>query len=403
MSAEEKSSPWSPRTLVAQAMGRVDAVTRAIVAPIHVATTYIRDPDNAYRSGFSYGRPDNQTVREAEEIIAMLEKAPGAMVFSSGMSAATSVFLSLSPGEHVIAPKIMYWGLRSWLLIDAAHWGLETSFVDPSDLDAVRSAIKPGRTKLIWIETPSNPLWEITDINAVATIAHAAGARLAVDSTCASPVLTRPLQHGADIVMHAATKYLNGHSDVIAGALAAAEPDALWERIAKFRKSVGTILGPFEAFLLIRGMRTLDLRVRASSMSALSLAIQFKTHPLVANVLYPGLQDHPGHAIAARQMEGGFGGMLSIRLKGGERVAIATAANVSLWKRATSLGGVESLIEHRASVEGASSPCPTDLLRLSTGIEDPHDLYADLDEALNKAAGPHRRSRRILAQPGRPA
>jgi cystathionine gamma-synthase len=386
MSAEEKSSPWSPRTLVAQAMGRVDAVTRAIVAPIHVATTYIRDPDNAYRSGFSYGRPDNQTVREAEEIIAMLEKAPAAMVFSSGMSAATSVFLSLSPGEHVIAPKIMYWGLRSWLLIDAAHWGLETSFVDPSDLDAVRSAIKPGRTKLIWIETPSNPLWEITDINAVATIAHAAGARLAVDSTCASPVLTRPLQHGADIVMHAATKYLNGHSDVIAGALAAAEPDAFWERIAKFRKSVGTILGPFEAFLLIRGMRTLDLRVRASSMSALSLAMQFKTHPLVARVLYPGLQDHPGHAIAARQMEGGFGGMLSIRLKGGERVAIATAANVSLWKRATSLGGVESLIEHRASVEGASSPCPTDLLRLSTGIEDPHDLYADLDEALHRAA-----------------
>lgn len=220
----------------------------------------------------------------------------------------------------------------------------------------------------------------------MAAITHAADARLAVDSTCASPVLTRPLQHGADIVMHAATKYLNDHSDVIAGALAGAEPDAFWERIAKFRKSVGTILGPFEAFLLIRGMRTLDLRVRAASMSAQGLAMQFKTHPLVASVLYPGLQDHPGHAIAARQMEGGFGGMLSIRLKGGEREAIATAANASLWKRATSLGGVESLIEHRASIEGAGSPCPTDLLRLSAGIEDPHDLYADLDEALNKAA-----------------
>jgi cystathionine gamma-synthase len=250
----------------------------------------------------------------------------------------------------------------------------------------MQSAIKPDRTKLIWIETPSNPLWEITDINAVAAIAHAAGARLAVDSTCATPVLTRPLQHGADIVMHAATKYLNGHSDVIAGALACAEPDAFWERIAKFRKSVGTILGPFEAFLLIRGMRTLDLRVRAASMSAQSLAMQFKIHPLVASVLYPGLQDHPGHAIAARQMDGGFGGMLSIQLKGGERVAIATAANVSLWKRATSPGGVESLIEHRASVEGAGSPCPTDLLRLSTGIEEPHHLYADLNEALNRAA-----------------
>ncbi len=386
MAAENDKTRWSARTLAAQAMGKVDAGTRAVVNPIHLATTYIRDPDNAYSSTFVYGRPDNQTVREAEEIIAMLEKAPAAMVFSSGMSAAIAVFMSLTPGDHIIAPKTMYWALRSWLVTDAAHWGLETSFVEPSDLDAVRAAVKPGKTKLMWIETPSNPLWDITDISAVAAIAHAAGARLAVDSTCASPVLTKPLHHGADIVMHAATKYLNGHSDVIAGALACAEPDAFWERITKFRKSVGTILGPFEAFLLIRGMRTLDLRVRAASMSAQNLAMQLRAHPLVSKVLYPGLQDHPGHAVAARQMEGGFGGMLSVRLKGGEQAAIATAANVGLWKRATSLGGVESLIEHRASIEGAGSPCPPDLLRLSTGIEDPDDLFTDLDEALKKGA-----------------
>ncbi len=386
MPRDEKSlGKWSPRSLVAQALGRIDPATRAVVAPIHVATTYIRDPDNGYSSGFVYGRPDNQTVREAEDIIAMLEQAPAAMVFSSGMSAATAVFLSLAPGDHVIAPKVMYWALRSWLLTEAAHWGIETSFVETSDLDAVRAAVKPGRTKLIWIETPANPLWGITDISAVAAIAHAAGARLAVDSTCASPVLTRPLKHGADIVMHAATKYLNGHSDVIAGALACAEPDAFWDRIGKVRRSVGAILGPFEAFLLIRGMRTLDLRVKAASMSAHHLAMQLKAHPLVSAVLYPGLQDHPGHAVASRQMEGGFGGMLSVRLKHGEKAAIATAANVALWKRATSLGGVESLIEHRASVEGPGTPCPPDLLRLSTGLEDPNDLFADLDAALRAA------------------
>jgi cystathionine gamma-synthase len=306
------------------------------------------------------------------------------MLFASGMAAACAVFLSLSPGDHVVAPRVMYWGLRNWLLTDAAHWGLRTSFVDMSDLAAVRAALQPGRTRLVWTESPANPLWDITDIAAVAELAHEAGARLAIDSTCASPALTRPLAHGADIVMHAATKYLNGHSDVIAGALACRTPDEFWDRIARFRKSVGAILGPWEAFLLIRGMRTLDLRVRTASASALHLAERLATHPLVAQVLYPGLPTHPGHALALRQMDGGFGGMLSIRVQGGEPAAIATAARVALWKRATSLGGVESLIEHRASIEGEGSPCPPDLLRLSTGIEDPDDLYQDLDQALRE-------------------
>ncbi len=378
---------WTRRTLAAQALGRIDEPSRAVVPPIHVATTFIRDPDNQYRSGNIYGRPDNVTAREAEALIGTLEGAAAAMVLGSGMSAATAVLLALSPGDHVVAPKVMYWSLRNWLLTEATRFGLAVDLVDTTDLDAVRASMRPGVTKLVWVETPSNPLWSITDIAAVAEIAHAAGAALAVDSTCATPVLTRPLENGADIVMHAATKYLNGHSDVVAGALATARTDALWERIVRNRSMLGQILGPLEAFLLIRGMRTLDLRVQAASNSAMELAERLAAHPAVAEVLYPGLPGHPGHEVARRQMRGGFGGMLSIRVRGGQAAAVSTAARVELWKRATSLGGVESLIEHRASIEGAGSPCPPDLLRLSTGIEDFGDLYADLDRALRGANG----------------
>jgi len=373
---------WSRRTLAAQALSHVDPATRAVVPPLHVATTFLRDPDNQYRSGFVYGRPDNATVREAEAVIAALEGAAAAMLLGSGMSAAVAVFLALKPGDHVIAPKVMYWALRNWLLNDATHWGLKVDLVDTSDPAAVAAALRPGETRLVWLETPANPLWTITDIAAIAALAKQAGARVAVDSTAATPVFTRPLALGADIVMHSATKYLNGHSDVIAGALATAATDDFWERIRRVRAMQGMILGPFEAFLLLRGLRTLDLRVHAASAGAMDLAQRFANHPRIAEVLYPGLASHPGHAIAARQMQGGFGGMLSIRLRGGEAAAIAAAAKVELWKRATSLGGVESLIEHRASVEGAGSPCPPDLLRLSVGIEDVEDLYADLDTAM---------------------
>jgi cystathionine gamma-synthase len=383
---DSRKPDWAPRTLAAQAMGHIDAATQAVVPPIHITTTYIRDPDNQYRTGNIYARPDNQTVREAEAMIAMLEGAPVAMVLGSGMSAATAVFLSLSPGDHVVAAEVMYWGLRNWLINEGRHWGLEIELVDTTDLAALRAAMRPGKTKLIWLESPSNPLWTVTDIRAAAEIAHAAGARLAVDSTVATPVLTRPLALGADLVMHSATKYLNGHSDVIAGALAAREDDEFWQRIRRTRATLGQILGPLETFLLIRGMRTLDLRVKAACANAMELAQRLSNHAAVAQVLYPGLPTHPGHDIAKRQMIGGFGGMFSLRLRGGERAAIATAAGVRLWKRATSLGGVESLIEHRASIEGAGSPCPTDLLRLSAGVEDVEDLFADLDRAL-RAAG----------------
>jgi cystathionine gamma-synthase len=374
-----------PETIAAQGLGWIDDKTRAITPPIHVSSTYLRDEDNQYRSGRVYARADNPAFDQAQAVITQLENGADSMLFASGMAAATAVFQALAPGDHVLAPKVMYWSLRNWLLNFATHWGLKVELVDMSDVQAVQAAIVPGKTRLVWIETPANPLWTITDIQATADIAHAAGAVLAVDSTVASPVLTRPLDLGADIVMHAATKYLNGHSDLIAGVLVTRENNALWQRIRSVRAQLGGTLGSFEAWLLLRGMRTLYLRVRAASASAQRLAEHFHGHALVAEVLYPGLPGAQGHAVAARQMQGGFGGMLSIRAKGGESAAIATAAKVGLWKRATSLGGTESLIEHRASVEGAGSPVPTDLLRLSVGIEDVQDLIDDLEQALRQA------------------
>ena len=388
ISGDDPAVDFSRRSLAAQAMGRVDPVTRAVVMPLHVATTFLRDPDNGYSSGYSYARPDNATVREAESVIAMLEGAgAGAMLFGSGMAAATAVFGALEPGDHVVAGTVMYWALKRWLRTEGPRRGLTVDFVETDDLAALRAAIRPGATKLVWIETPGNPLWTVTDIAAAAMIAHEAGARLAVDSTAASPFHTRPLELGADLVMHSATKILNGHSDVVAGVLAAAEPDEFWARLGAIRAGSGGILGPFEAYLLMRSLRTFHLRAAAQSAGALALAGRLRGHPHVTHVLYPGLADDAGHAVAARQMRDGFGYMLSIRVAGGEGGAIATAARVKLWKRATSLGGVESLIEHRASVEGPDSPCPPDLLRLSTGVEDPGDLHRDLDAALRGAHG----------------
>ena len=385
MAEKQNKTRYSKRSLSAQAMGKIDPKTKGVVPPIHIATTFIRDPDNGYSSGFVYGRPDNETVREAEAVISMWEEAEASLLFSSGMAAATSVFLALKPRDHVVVPKVMYWALRNWLMTDAKHWGLEVSFVDMTNIESIRAGLKPGRTKLVWVETPSNPLWSLTDIETAAEWAHAVDAKLAVDSTVATPVFTQPLKLGADVVMHAGTKALNGHSDVVAGVLATSDISPFWNRIVSNRKNLGAVLGPFEAFLLMRGMRTLDLRVRESSKTALDLAERFSTHPFIEEVLYPGLTTHPQHALALKQMKGGFGHMLSIRVKGGEQGAIDTAASVGLWKRATSLGGVESLLEHRASIEGPDTPCPPDLLRLSAGIEDVEDLFADLDQALSKA------------------
>jgi cystathionine gamma-synthase len=373
---------WRPESLAAQALGWIDGKTRAVTPPIHMSSTYLRDPDNQYRTGRAYIRDDNPAFDQAEALLARLENGAAAALFASGMAAATAVFLSLRPGDHVIAPKVMYWSLRNWLLGFARDWGLDVELVDTTSPAAIAAALRPGRTRLVWIETPCNPLWSVSDIAATAELVHTGGARLAVDSTVATPVLTRPLELGADLVMHSATKYLNGHSDLCAGALVTRIEDAPWGRIREMRSDIGGILGSVEAWLLLRGMRTLFPRVRQQSAAAARLARRLEAHPALGAVLYPGLPGFPGHDIACRQMQGGFGGMLSIRVKAGAGAAVATAARVALWQRATSLGGTESLIEHRASVEGADSPVPDDLLRLSVGLEDADDLYDDLDRSL---------------------
>ena len=377
--------PLHPATLAVQALGRTDDATGAVILPVYTATTFLRDPDNQYRRGRSYGRADNPTYDQPQALLTALEGGAASLLFSSGMAAAAAVFQCLPRDSHVLAPRVMYWGLRNWLNNFAECWGIDLEFVDATASDALRAAVQPGQTRLVWIETPANPLWSVTDIAGAAEIAHAAGALLAVDSTAATPVLTRPLALGADLVMHSATKYLNGHSDVIAGTLTTAREDAFWGRLCTARSSGGAILGSFEAYLLLRGMRTLFLRVERACSSALAVAEALSGHPEVAEVLYPGLPTHSGHAVAVRQMQGGFGGMLSVRLRGGAAAAIRAASRVEVWKRATSLGGVESLIEHRASVEGPDSPVPPDLLRLSVGIEHPDDLISDLDAALRPA------------------
>jgi cystathionine gamma-synthase len=380
-----KAKPQKPATAAAQGLGWVDEANHALTPGVHVSSTFLRDTENRLPEGRLYARADSPAFDQPEAVIAALEGGADAMVFASGMAAATCAFQSLMPPDHVVAPKIMYWALRHWLVTFARPWGLEVDLVDMTDLDAVKRAVKPGRTKMIWVETPANPLWDVTDIEAVAEIAHNAGARLAVDSTCATPVLTRPIELGADIVMHSATKYLNGHSDMVAGALVTRVADGYWERAKALRSQTGGVLGAFESWLLTRGMRTLFPRVRTQVANAQKFAEHFAKHPGVLKVLYPGLPDFAGHAVAARQMKGGFGGMMSIRVKGGERAAIATAANLHVWKRATSLGGVESLVEHRATLEGPDGPVPPDLLRLSVGIEDITDLIGDFEQALAAA------------------
>lgn len=371
-----------PETVAAGALGFEDSATGAIIPPIHPSTTYLRDSDNGYGRGRVYARADNPTFDAAADTLSALEHGADTLLFASGMAAATAVFQSLAPGDHVVVPQVMYWALRGWVHGFATRWGLRVQGVDMGDTDALRAAVRPGETKLVWVETPANPLWTITDVAAAAEIAHRAGARLAVDSTVATPVLSRPLDLGADLVMHSASKYLNGHSDVIAGTLTTAREDEEWARIKAVHKQGGGILGTFEAWLLQRGLRTLFPRVRWQSASALVLAERLSAHPAVAEVLYPGLPGFAGHAVAAQQMQGGYGGMLSIRVRGGTEAAIATAARVCVWRRATSLGGVESLIEHRASIEGPDSPVPGDLLRLSAGLEAVDDLYDDLAAAL---------------------
>ncbi len=373
----------STETLIAQGMQRLDAATGSVVPALQPSTTFARDSDYRLLSGaHSYARDQNPTFLPAEQMLARLEGAHQARLFSSGMAAAMAVVQALRPGDRIVAPAVMYWGLRNWLRRFCADWGLVLDFYDGGDPDDLARQARRAPTRLIWVETPSNPIWEVVDIAWAAELARETRATLAVDSTVATPVLTRPIELGADIVVHSATKYLNGHGDLVAGALATARDDELWQRVCDLRANAGAIPGTFEAWLLQRGMRTLFLRVQRCCDSAMRIAEHFVRNPRIEQVLYPGLPDHPGHAVARRQMHGGFGGMLSLRVRGGAAAALAAASRCRTFVRATSLGGVESLIEHRRTIEGPDSPVPDDLLRLSIGIEASEDLIADLQQAL---------------------
>jgi len=370
-----------PETLAARGEDPVDPTTGAIVPSIQPSTTFARDESYRLLGGRTYARDEDPTARPAEELLARLEGGADAMVFASGMAAATSVFQALlAPGVHVVVQRTIYWGLRAWLTGFATQWQVDLTWFDPTAPGALAAAVRPGVTRLVWIETPANPTWDVVDIEDAARTAHAAGAILAVDSTVATPVFSQPIALGADLVMHSATKMLNGHGDVVAGALVTAKLDDAWARLRAHRHDAGAILGPFEAWLLHRGMRSLYPRVRAMAASAAELAARLAQVPGV-RVRYPGLADDPGHAIARRQMRDGYGTMLSI-LVGSRARALAVAGKLRVFLRATSLGGTESLIEHRASVEPPDSPVAPDLLRVSIGLEHVDDLWADLDQAL---------------------
>ena len=377
------SGKLAPETLNAQALRQIDAQTGGLTPGIFPSTTYVRDGDyELIDPRHSYGRDENPGFVVAENVLAELEGGAAGLLFSSGMSAAMAIIQSLKPGDRIVAPRIMYWGLRKWLVAFCEQWGLEFDLFDPADPDSLARTIERKSTRLLWMETPCNPTWDVLDIAAAAEVARGVGATLVVDSTIPTPVLTQPIRHGADLVVHSATKYLNGHCDVVAGAVVTAQNDDLWHRIGEVRLRGGAIVGTFEAWLLQRGMRTLFLRVHKASESALAIARHFEAHPTLKAVLYPGLSSHPGHEIAKRQMHGGFGGMLSLRVTGGAERALEIVKRCRVFTRATSLGGVESLIEHRYSIEGAGSPIPEDLIRLSVGIESVDDLIADLEQAL---------------------
>ena len=375
----QEHSPLRAETLAAHGAAGVASPYRDIVPPLHLATTFERAGDGSYPGGRVYSRDGSPAYDAPETLLRELEGGAAAALFASGMAAASAVLQALKPGARVVAPRAMYWALRNWMIQFAANWQLTLDFFAN---DAELAALLQRPAELVGVQPPPNPTWKITDPPPAATGAHAAGARLVVDSTVPTPVFTRPLELGADIVMHSATKYLNGHSDVVAGALVSRVEDDFWQRIKTVRALGGAVLGPFEAWLLARGMRTLFPRVRTAAASAAAIASHFHGHAKVARVLYPGLPSHPGHTVAARQMQGGFGAMLSLRIAGGEAAAKAVAARLQVFKRATSLGSVESLVEHRASVEGPGTFCPDDLLRLSVGIESTADLIADLEQAL---------------------
>ena len=367
-------------TIAAQAGHKVDPATGAVAPPIYLSTTFERDSDGQYPRGFVYSRDNNPNRQDLEECMSLLEGGAAAAAFSSGMAATSSLFQALSTGDHVILPNDCYHGTTRLLHEVFSPWGLKVTSVDMTEPDQVSEAVLPN-TRVIWTETPSNPVLKITDLAQIARIAHDAGALCVCDNTWASPMLQQPLALGADLVMHSTTKYLGGHEDVLGGVIVSKEDSDFFRRVRLIQSLSGAVPSPFDCWLVLRGIRTLHVRMRAHSESAFRVASFLKEHPQVEAVHYPGLSDHPGHAIATSQMSG-FGGMLSFQVKGGKEAAFQVAGRVKLFVRATSLGGAQSLIEHRASIEGPNSETPDNLLRVSVGLENVDDLIEDLAQAL---------------------
>jgi len=368
-------------TLAAHAGVTPDPVSGALSPPLQLATTFEHAPDASAPLGYLYQRYGSPNQTQLEDVLATLDRGARAMFFATGMTAGTTVMQALPPGSELLIADDTYFGYRAigakWL----DRWGVRHRIVDMTDLDAVRAAITPD-TRLLWAETPSNPLLKVCDVAALAELAHAAGARLLVDGTFATPALQQPLALGADIVLHSATKYLGGHGDVMGGVLAFAADDDFAAECDELRRQTGNTASPFAAWLVLRGLRTLPVRIERHCRNAQAVAEFLQAHPRVDVVHYPGLATHPGHAVAARQMRGGFGGMLSFEVTGGRAAALTVAGRLQLFTNATSLGSTESLVEHRASIEGPQSASPEGLLRLSVGLEDPQDLIDDLSQAL---------------------
>lgn len=370
-------------TLLAQAGGYIDPLTGGVIPPIQPSTTYSRNEDYELIGDYRYSRYQNPTYDQVEWLAAKMDNGAEAKLFASGMAAITAVFETLESGQHVVAPQVMYHGAQDWLRHIARKRDIGLTLFDAADPESLDHSIVEGRTGIVWIETPVNPTWDVIDIARTAELSHNAGAILGVDCTVATAITTRALDLGADIVFHSATKYLNGHSDVTAGVLVTREMNPRWEEIKFIRKHVGGVLGPFESWLLLRGMRTLAIRFERASANALKIARHLEQHPRIESVMYPGLESHPGHDIALKQMDNGFGGMLSICVRGGAAEAKLLATRLKLFVSATSLGGVESLVEHRATVEGPQSLVQPNLIRLSVGIEDVDDLIADIEQGLD--------------------
>ena len=371
-------------TIAVHAGNHVDPATGAVTPPIHLSTTFEREADGSFPRGHIYARDTNPNRNTLEECLTALEGGAASIAFASGSAATAAIFQALAPGQRVLAGHDAFYGTVRILKEILAPWGLQFGFVDMSDLDAVRSELQK-ETAVVWIETPSNPLLGVSDIRAICEMARSAGARVAVDNTWATPLLQRPLELGADFVVHSTTKYLGGHSDVVSGAVIVREADAFYEKLRLLQKQGGAIPSPFDCWLLMRGIRTLPYRMRAHCENANLLAQFLASHRAVQTVHYPGLPNDPGHQVAKKQMSM-FGGMLSLEVKGGRAEALRVTGGLKLMTRATSLGGPETLIEHRASVEGAHTRAPESLLRVSVGLEHPDDLIEDLGSALELIA-----------------